>query len=122
MLPVTCVLTRTSATVEHEVQIWNAGALNCMTFPYDLIKHRQPRYKAMSSVTLASVDVFGCLGDLQPLHQLPRGCREAHKRGRRGGGEEGRGGGLYPFTRLAVAHNDGGVHAQSRSDLMQERK
>lgn len=85
MLPVTYVLTRESTMVEHEVQIWNTGALNCMTFPYDLIKRRQSRYKAVSSVTFASADLFGFLGDLQPLPQLPRGCMEAHKAGEKGG-------------------------------------
>lgn len=113
MLPVTCVLTRESAMVEHEVQIWNTGALNCMTFPYDLIKCS---YKAVSPVTFASVDSLGFLGDLQPLPQPPRGCKEAHKRVR------GRRGSLTPSLVFAVAHDDGGVRAQSRSDLMEERK
>lgn len=85
MLPVTCVLTLEKAIAEHEVQIWNSRALNCMTFPYDLIKRRQPCYKAVSSVTFASVDFFGFLGDLQPLPQLPRGCKGPHKRGKREG-------------------------------------
>lgn len=58
MLLVTCILTRESTVAEHEVQIGHTGAFNCITFPYDLIKLRQSRYKAVSYVTFAPVDFF----------------------------------------------------------------
>lgn len=92
----------------------NTVALNCMTFPYDSIKCGQPCYKAMSSVSFALVDFFEFLGDLQPLPQPPLGWKEAHKRDV--------GGCLYPFTRLAVAHHDGGILTHSCGDLMEERR
>lgn len=64
MLPVTGALNQRRATVEREVQIWNIGALNCMTLPCDLIKRWQPHYKTVSS---AAVDFFGFLFDLQNI-------------------------------------------------------
>lgn len=74
----------------------------------------------MSSVTSASADFFGFLGDLQPLPQPPRGCKEARKRGR----TEGMGGGGWSLSLHSTcsSRNDGGVHTQSRSDLMERRK
>lgn len=115
MLPVTCVLTRERATLEHEVQIWNTVALNCVTFPYDSIKYGQPCFKAMSSVSFASVDFFGI--SLRP----PTVTSAAMWL--KGGPREGwGGGGLYPFSHPAVAHHDGGVLTQSCGDLMEKRK
>lgn len=64
MLPVTGALNQRRATVEHEVQIWNIGALNCMTLPCDLIKRWQSHYKPVSS---AAMDFFGFLFDLQNI-------------------------------------------------------
>lgn len=113
MLPVTCALTRWRATAAHEVQICDTAALNCMTLPYDLIKRRRPLCTAVSSVTYALVDIFGFLCDLQALPQPPRGCEEAHKRGRRAAVESVGGvGGPYRFTRPAVARDYGGVLTQ----------
>lgn len=62
-----------------------------MTSPYDLIKRRQPRYKAVSSVTFASPGFFGFLRDLYYLSRHVAARRPAREaRGReRGGGEVG---------------------------------
>lgn len=113
MLLVTCILTCEGVMVDHEVQVWHTALLNCIIFLYDLIKRRQLCYKAVSPVTFAPVD-FRLLSDLQILPQLPRGCMEVHKLGKKGG--------LYPFSHFAVAHNYSGVLTQIFSDLMQERK
>ena len=71
--------------LEHEVQIWNTVALNCLRFSRDLIKNRPPRYKGVSSVTFALADFLGFLNDLQPLPQLPRGGKGACIRDGKGG-------------------------------------
>lgn len=120
MLPVTCVLTCESAAARHEIQIWNTAALNCMTSPMWFNKTQaatlRSRVRPPVSTRWTSLDLF-C--DLQPLPQPPRGCQEARQRCRRGGGETGV---LHPFTHLAVAPKDGGVHVSSCGDLMGSRK
>lgn len=122
MLPVTCVLTRESTMEEHEVQICNTGALNCMTSPLWF-------NKTQAAALQSRVVCHFCLSGLLWIPRWPPTITSAatwlqggpqERQDRR----EGMGGGGWSLSLHSTcgSRNDGGVHTQNRSDLMERRK